>query len=202
SKIQHEHVYQHNQSDLEFIRERAARLGFEVFVDNKTLVARPQGNTAEASQTLTLGHHLYSFRARVVGSPVPASIETRGWDQKQKKEIVGKASSPQANMGRTVGPAASKRAFGHSTLRVTDWPVSSKAEADRLSGGVLDTLALNYVEAEASGYGQSALKAGTVVRIDGAGARFSGLYYVRSAEHTLDTASGYQTSLNLRRNAT
>src|SRR5262245_1133441 len=37
TKITHPHVYQHNQTDLEFLRILAARNGFEIVVEDKTL---------------------------------------------------------------------------------------------------------------------------------------------------------------------
>jgi len=49
-------VYQHNQTDLElFLRTRAARIGFEVRVEDSTLVfapAPPLGGPVERSVTL------------------------------------------------------------------------------------------------------------------------------------------------------
>src|SRR5258705_5795029 len=35
--IKHDHVFQHNQTDLEFLRVRAARIGYEVLVDDWAL---------------------------------------------------------------------------------------------------------------------------------------------------------------------
>ncbi|MDJ0732358.1 MAG: hypothetical protein QNJ33_20490, partial [Crocosphaera sp.] len=40
TKVQLEYVLQHNQTDWEFLQERAARIGYEVVVDNKTLYFR------------------------------------------------------------------------------------------------------------------------------------------------------------------
>src|SRR5262249_14979685 len=34
TSVQHEHIYQHNQTDLEFLLERAARINYEVVVED------------------------------------------------------------------------------------------------------------------------------------------------------------------------
>ena len=50
----YEHVYQHNMSDLEFLRLRAARLGFEIFVSDKELNFRKRID-ADSGITLEFG---------------------------------------------------------------------------------------------------------------------------------------------------
>ena len=46
SKVTHDYVIQANQTDLEFLRERAGRIQYEVFVSDKTLHFRPVQNDA------------------------------------------------------------------------------------------------------------------------------------------------------------
>ena len=41
-----------------------------------------------------------------------------------------------------------------------------------------------------------------VIKIEGLGRRFSGLYYITSTIHKLNTQGGYRTSFRFRRNAT
>jgi phage protein D len=46
------------------------------------------------------------------------------------------------------------------------------------------------------------MRAGTVVKIEGIGDRFSGSYYVLSVEHSFRPKKGYRTYFSARRNAT
>lgn len=50
--------------------------------------------------------------------------------------------------------------------------------------------------------GRTDLRAGTVVKIEGLGERFSGLYYVTSTTHSYTLKYGYRMAFTVRRNAT
>jgi len=45
------------------------------------------------------------------------------------------------------------------------------------------------------------VRAGSVVKVEGLGTRFSGLYYVISTVHSYSQAKGYRTKFSFRRNA-
>ena len=45
------------------------------------------------------------------------------------------------------------------------------------------------------------LAAGKVIKIEGLGRRFSGLYYVTATSHTYTPAAGYRTAITVKRNA-
>ncbi len=104
--------------------------------------------------------------------------------------------------GSTTGPAAVDAAFGRSAAVTVDDPVFSQAEADRSALGRFNAMALAHTIGEGLCLGRPALGAGTVVRIDGAGKRFSGLYYVTSAVHSYSPRRGYRTAFTVKRNAT
>src|SRR5262249_1909505 len=55
TKIKHDHVYQGNQTDLEFIRQRAARLDYEVLVDDKQLFFRKRQTDKDSGLKLSFG---------------------------------------------------------------------------------------------------------------------------------------------------
>jgi phage protein D len=79
-------VFQENQTNLEFLRERAARNGFELFVQNGKLNFRkPKNNQA---LELTWLKQLTSFQVRVTSAEQVDAVEVRGWNYKQKKAIV------------------------------------------------------------------------------------------------------------------
>ena len=49
--------------------------------------------------------------------------------------------------------------------------------------------------------GHPGLRAGSVVRIDGVGSRYGGLYYLHSVRHRYSLERGYETGFEGRRNA-
>jgi phage protein D len=81
-------------------------------------------------------------------------------------------------------------------------PVFSQAEADEIAVSRYNETAFSYITGEGRTVGRTDIQAGTVIRIEGVGERFSGLYYVTSARHSFTPQQGYLTSFSVRRNAT
>ena len=91
SKVTHDYVLQANQSDMDFLQERARRLQYEVVVEDKTLHFRPVGNAESELLTITLDDDLLEFSPRLSAMRQVSEVAVRGWDPKEKKEIVGQA---------------------------------------------------------------------------------------------------------------
>lgn len=207
SKVTLEYVLQHNQTDLAFLQERARRIGYEVFVKEKTLYFQPRQHAAKATVTLSLTSEIIDFYPRLTTMSQVGEVAIQGWDPKAKQALLGKAAtgSESTTMGsKTSGPKSAHQAFGTTSkpwARVQS-SVTTKAEADSMAQGQFDAMALTYIEGEATCYGRTDLRAGDVVEIADAGKLFSGLYYIASAIHTISPAKGYQTRLKVWRNAT
>jgi uncharacterized protein len=198
------YVLQHNQTDLEFLMTRARRIGYEVLVRDTALLFRPRQVEANAEITLRREVELLEIRPRLSTLGQVPEIEVVGWNPKDHTRIVGRAGVGDESRqmeGRLSGPAAVRRAFDMpASMRVTQ-PVHSQEEADQLARRGFVEMALHYVHAEGVCIGEPRLKAGTVVRIEGLGARFSGLYYLTSVEHRFDRHRGYRTGFCARRNS-
>lgn len=200
-----EHVLQHNQTDWEFLKGRAVRLGFEVVVDGKTLKFRPHQNDGSEVLTLARDEDMLEFRPRLSTLGLVGEVVVQGWSPKEKEAITGKASAGDEGTtmgGKKGGLKAVDAAFDAAVGILVDQPVLSQAEADQIARGRLREMALAYVTGDGVAKGRAALSAGTVVKIDGYGKRFSGLYYLASVTHTYSPRRGYRTAFTVRRNAT
>lgn len=196
------YVLQNNQTNYEFLQERARRIGFEVVVAGRMLYFRERKVKAKSDVTLSLNHNLIECFPRLASLNQVSETGVRGWDPKQQQEIVGKAAQVAAAMGSVTGPASVKKAFGESRHEQVQQPIYSKAEADAIARGALAEAALDYITAEGTCLGEPRLRAGIVITLTDLGTRFSGDYYVTSAHHQLDPAVGYRTGFTARRNAT
>jgi len=204
SAVVHDYVLQANQSDLEFLQERARRIHFEVVVEDQTFYFRPIANDAAETLTLTMESDLLEFRPRLSALRQVTEVTVRGWDPKQKTALVGSAKAGDevsVMAGQSSGPAASDSAFGAAPGLVGDRPVATQAEADQLAKGRFNTAALGYVTGEATCLGRTDVHPGSVIKLDGIGQRFSGVYYVAGVKHHYTAQRGYLTDLSLRRNA-
>lgn len=200
-----EYVLQHNQTDLEFLGQRADRIGYEVVVVDRTLYFRPRKKDEGGVLTLNRDVELLEFFPRLSTVGQVEEIVVRGWDPKEKKELVGRSSTGDESplLGQSAsGPDVVGQAFGRTGGVSVDRPVHSQEEADQLARGWFGEMALHYIVGHGLCIGEPTLRAGSVVKIEGLGKRFSGRYYVTSTEHQFKKSTGYRTSFTVRRNAT
>ncbi|WP_017718393.1 phage late control D family protein [Kamptonema formosum] len=205
TKVKLDYVLQANQTDLEFLQERAGRIGYEVAVENKTLLFRPHQNNSQKVLTLKWDEDIIEFTPRMSAMNQVSQVEVHSWNPKQKKALIGKAgagSETTTMKGSTSGPKEANKAFGKATNVIVSEPAATQAEADQIAMGQFNEMALAYITGEGICAGQPEVRAGKVIEIAGAGKRFSGLYYVISATHTYSQDRGYRTEFSVRRNAT
>lgn len=200
-----EYVLQHCQTDFEFLQMRARRIGYELFVRDRTLSFRPSSIQASPVLTLRREIELLEIWPRLSTLGQTPEFEVRGWSAKDKREIVGHAAAGDESStmaGKTSGPAAVRRAFDPPASMRVSLPLQDQGEADQVARRAFDEMALGYVRADGACIGDPALQAGKVVEIQGLGERFSGNYYVVATEHRFARGRGYQTAFSARRNAT
>jgi len=202
TEIEHAYVLQDGRSDLDFLRSRAARIGYEVKVEDKKLSFRPAA-AGEGSVTLQAHEDLEEISFRLTAREQIGKVEVYGWDPANKEEVVGKAASGDIEaMGDDSGPEVGDAAFGEATLHLVDHALDTQDEADKTALGALKALSLGYVTAEGSCRGRTDLRAGMFVEIQRVGKRFSGKYYLTSVTHRFSPKSGFVTSFSARRDAT
>jgi uncharacterized protein len=205
SGVTFDYLLQHNQSDLAFLQQLAQRIGYEVIVQDSTLLFHARRHGQQEVLTLKRDQNLLEFYPRETTMNQVSRVAVRGWDPQQKATFVGQAGMGDEftdMAGDVTGPAMGNSAFGAAVMSLVRQPVFSQAEADQLALRQFNTMALQHVTGEGVAIGNTTLRAGVVIRIEGFGRRFSGLYYVLSATHTYTTQTGYQTAFVVRRNAT
>ncbi len=198
-----DYVLQANQTDWEFLCQRARRIRYEVMMKDKTLFFQPVGNDKSEILTLELGDNLWEFYPRLSSAGQATEVRVQSWSIKDKKAVLGnsKAGDEVSTMGgQSRGSKTIERAFGPAIDVVIDQPVGAQAEADQVAKARFNELALELITGEGKCYGRADLRAGKVIRIGGIGRRFSGQYYVTTAIHRA-SADGYVTEFTVRRNA-
>jgi len=202
----HDHVMQHNQTHMDFLAGRARRIGYEFFVEDRTLYFK-QPSTNGNPLELEWGQTLRSFRPRLTLSEQVDEVTVKGWDPDARQTIVGQATrgeaEPETGQTQSGGELASS-AFDSASRVVVDRGVRSQADADTLAQAICDELSGAFIEAEGVCYGEPALRAGKQVRLASLGRQFSGTYFVTAATHYYRAGEGNTTafSINGRRQET
>lgn len=203
TKVTHEYVLQANQTDREFLHERARLIQYEVVVDDTTLHFRPVGNDASPVVTLSLDNDLLEFYPRLSSMGQVSDVHVQGWNPKDKQPLVGKAAGGDevSTMGKAKsGATVSKAAFGEAIAAISDRSLFSQAEADQIAKAHLNRRVLGLIQGDGICIGHTELRAGKVIQIDGVGQQFSGRYYVTTASHRYGP-NGYYTHFTVQRNA-
>lgn len=199
-----DYVLQANQTDWEFLCERARLIRYEVVVRDKALSFQPVANDQSEVLTLDMKNDLLEFYPRISSSGQATEVKLQSWSIKDKKAMLGdsKAGDEVSTMGgASSGAAIVQSAFGNAIEVVTDQPVSTQAEADQIAKARFNELVLELISGEGTCRGRADIRAGKVIKIDGVGQRFGGQYYVTSAIHRYSPANGYVTDFMVRRNA-
>lgn len=176
----HEYVFQNNQTNAEFLLERARRLGYELWVEDDALNFRKPSPNGPAI-SLAWGDTLHDFRPRLSTAEQVNEVEVRGWDPKNKRAVVGRATrgqgAPEIGISQP-GADVAKSAWGEAKFAIVDEFVRSPSEAEALAQAALDEMASTFVEAEGTAAANGEIVPGKQIQIDGIGSRFNGTYYV------------------------
>jgi phage protein D/phage baseplate assembly protein gpV len=180
----HKLVIQDNQTNMEFLQDRARRVGYFIYVkDGKLHFRRTPEDTSSGGEKIVWGQDLMDFQIRLTAAEQVSGATARGWDMKEKKAIEsGKITS--AKDKPEVGAAdIAKKAFGDSDEFVTHCAVATPREADCLAQATFDEIRNASIQAEGTCRGNPRLSAGTKVELEGIGKRFSGHYRISRAVH-------------------
>jgi uncharacterized protein involved in type VI secretion and phage assembly len=180
----YEHIFQDNQSDWDFLRARAARIGFDMFARGTQLFFKPI-----ASDTTTVqvkhGDTLYRVRVRMSAQSQVSQVTVAGWDPKTKQALVGVASTPShaPQVGETRTGASMSASFGTGKYAVAERTIASQGEANARAQAIYDRIAGDFIQVDGTCEGKSSLRPGRTIDIQGIGTRLSGKYYVSSVVH-------------------
>lgn len=194
-----EYVFQENQTNMEFLRERAARIGFELFVQNDKLFFRKP--TSKTSLQLEWLVDINSFSVRVSSAEQVNAVEVHSWDYSQKKLIKGTAKTEQlvidTGNGKGSKTSTAFKKINNPTWHVVDQPVENTAEAKQMAQALCNELGGEFVWADAKAEGNPKIRPGRVVELQGMGKRYSGKYYVTETRHVYSSRV-YKTDFTIR----
>lgn len=199
SSIPHDYVFQENQSNMAFLRERATRLGFELFVqDGKLHFRQPKVDGELRLRWLT---DVHSFRVRVTSAEQVKAVEVRAWDYGEKRAIVSTREQEQVLTATQNGKGSDTSTQfngkpSQPTALVVDQPVFSPKEADAIAQAVCDELGGQFVCADARGEGNANIRPGRVVQLAEMGPH-SGQYYITDTRHCYQERV-YRTEFSVR----
>ncbi|MEH2278813.1 MAG: VgrG-related protein [Nostoc sp.] len=193
------YVFQENQTNMEFLQERAARIGFELFMsDGKMNFCKQK---SEGDLALKWGDQIKQFRVRVTSAEQVNTVKVRAWDYTQKEPIIETATK-ETQLTETGNKLGSSTSSAFSNLKsyemtVVNKPVASAKQAEIMAQALCDELGGEFVYADAQVEGNPDIRPGQVINLENMGDRYSGKYYVTDTRHFLEERV-YKTDFSVR----
>ncbi|MGC4174827.1 phage baseplate assembly protein V [Demequina sp.] len=201
SGVQRAFVVSDRQSDWDFLKARAARLGWALYVRDDTIVFHaPPGPDSPPKFDYTSGiieAHLTEDLTHAIDTATGVSWDVSALDvaeSEQSADSAGIATGDRDTHAKAVGAAG--------------WPLRAERDekdadsasdgADARALGRQRDAALAHVHGHMVVAGDPSLRCDAWVEITGVGARLSGPHYVTAARHRLSD-KGYRTELQLGR---
>jgi hypothetical protein len=201
---------QEKETDFDFLTKIAKENGYEMFIDHtespKGRVLKFKFLISEFTPSLTLkwGASLKEFTPRLTTIGDVFGVSVRVWVDALQTEFVIEASwdYDRASLNLMIYPSLVGEVddlLGEGAKgKVLSVESTSYITAPRAILSELIPRLNNRLTGSGSCIGDPRVKASRVIRLDGLGEQFSGLYRITSATHTFD-ASGYHTNFQVRK---
>jgi len=189
------HLYQHNESDLAFLRRLLERFDADMQMVGDTLQVGPIAREHRGTIDLVYGKNLIRLRATADLADVAESVRVAGWDPQQ-----GSAADATASDG-TLGPGSGRsgtsflaRALDAGQLEhLGTQGQMTQQEADAVARALYGRRARRFVRAWGTAQGDPRLRVGTWVKLAGINPLLATSCTVAEATHRFDKTSGYTT---------
>lgn len=197
SGIVQPYVVQNNENNLNFLFERARRIGYEVKVVERSLVFKKPRVKPSVATFRTDGVDVeekggfllqrMDFNSSMMN--VPSKVVVRSYDPATAEPIIAEADTSSYDKMGGKKHAGEINPDG-PVLQISDQPVRSQEEAKQLAQSIFDQRAGEFMTGTGRCIGNNAIQAGNKVTMADVGQDVAGDYYVTSAKHIMKLGRG------------
>ena len=202
---------QSKESDYDFLRRVSAENGWEMVMDHQGPMGGRRLHFLSMADHLTpevalrYGQSLVDFTPRISNVGQVAQVAVNFWVPALNMEFLVAAGWDWDRSALTldIGPGygssllTAQKDNNKNPVMILNEPLTSETAPRVLVTKLLAKLN-NRLTGSGRCVGDPRIQAGTVMRIEGVGQQFGGLYRVTSATHSIDSG-GYQTSFEMRK---
>ncbi len=198
----HRVLTQVNQSDLAFLRERAAAVDAELWIDDRTLHIQARSRRDAGVVELTYGAQLLEFTVLADLAHQRSKVKVSGWNVDGKDAIdveAGESAVSGELESRRSGGSVLDQALAERTERVGLATPLSQQEAQALADAGYRRRARRFLTGAGVADGNPSIQVGGALDVRGVGPLFEGKYYVTLVRHTHDAINGYRSTFQVER---
>jgi hypothetical protein len=195
---------QSRESDFDFLGRICAENGWDMFVEHSDPLGghrlrffSPLSHMA-ADVELAWGRSLIDFTPRLTKVGQIGSITAYVWIGRIKQAFAVTVGWDWDRMQLTIDVSSAQMpSSAHGRDIVIDRPLNPVTAPREIIGRLLPKLN-NRLTGSGTCVGDPRIRPGSVIKLEGLGVAFSGLYRVTAATHSLDT-NGYRTAFQVRK---
>jgi phage protein D/phage baseplate assembly protein gpV len=192
----HPYLFQINESDHQWLRNRARRIGFNYWVSDQKLHFKKRERPA-SNVTATWGENLYRFKGRMSSTNYANEVQVRSWDEGEGKAIVGKATANDVEPTDATFYSGfltdSTSKFASKTRITSQYPAQTQTEADNIAKSLRYRMSTAGLLVRGEMEGDPDVAAGKTIKLAGLGTKLSGSYLLTNVEHSFGALRAYIT---------
>lgn len=188
-------VMQWRQSDLELLREVAARSGlyFSLHADEIQFVSL--AGTGEAVE-LELGHELLEASFDASLAPACTAVDVRAWDPWEAAAHEATETGPRTAATGAIDSLAREIEGDAAAVTLVDRIAQSDSEAAAYARAELDDRRAREIVVRGVAAGDPGLRPGRRIEIGGVASPLEGRYVLTEVVHTIDRKRGYRSEFD------
>lgn len=198
----HRVLAQVNQSDLAFLRDRAAAVDAELWTEGTSMKVKARPRRSAGDVTLTHGQGLLELTILADLAHQCTGFTVAGWDVSSKKAVSHKASqsslSAEVN-GDLAGSSILQQAIGKREQQIVHELPFTEREAQALAEAHYKRAARRFVTGSGVAEGDARVRVGAKLQLKGLGPLFEGKYTVVRVRHMFSNTDGYRTHFEVER---
>jgi phage protein D len=198
----HAVLAQVNQSDLAFLRERALAAGVELWVEDRTLKARPRPDRGGTAKALKRGTTLKRFTVAADLAGQCTAVVVGGWSVSDAERVEAEVNEDavRGEVGNDLpGAGVLRDAFGERKERVAHAMPRNTGEARAIATATMRRIARRFVAGRGVAETSADLRVGRTVDLQDLGPLFSGSYALAEVRHRFDGNDGLRTEIVVER---
>jgi Rhs element Vgr protein len=194
TSTEHTDLVQYYVSDWDFVLSRAEANGLLVIVTDGKLTVKAPDISAEPTLEVTYGADLIDFEAEIDARTQFSSASASTWSPGEQTEQTATATPPQLNQQGNLDAATLARVIGLSSYQMQTGAAIESTALDTWAKALQVKAGLARVRGKMSFQGSAQAKVGTLIKLVGVGARFSGDVFVGAVTHEIETGQWTTTA--------
>jgi len=193
TSITYEVLIQKLATDWDFVCSRAQHNGFLITMDGTSVNVKKPVFSSSSVLTVGFGISILSFKGEVSAERQPPTLDASGWDIKTMALIKSSATEPTINSQGNLTPKTLSSKLSQKALSLLSNTLMTTADLKAWADGTLLKLRLAAIKGEVTYIGNSVVKTGNIITLEGVGGKFNGSAFVSSVTHRIKLGTGWET---------